>query len=119
MRAARIVLVEDETLIAMDLEDDLVDRGYEVAGWASTVAEARRLIDGHRPDLVILDMHLRDETTFELAGELALRGVPHLFVSGNDRTTLPPPLRDRRLLAKPVQIAALVRAIDATIAHPA
>lgn len=108
----RVLVVEDDPLIAMDLEDELVDRGYDVR-CAATIAAAGRLIDEALPDVAILDMHLRSEPTFPLADDLGARGVPYFFLSGNDATALPPHLKTARILTKPARIEEVVRLAEA------
>ena len=108
----KILIVEDEPLIAMDLEDDLRDHGFDVY-CAATVAEARKVMDDKKPDIAILDMHLRLETTFELATEFKKVGYPFFFVSGNDASALPEHLSMTRILTKPAQIADVLEEIRA------
>ncbi len=59
MTQARILIVEDEGVIAADIEDRLIRLGYQVDGWASTGEEAIRTIDAYRPDLILMDIMLR------------------------------------------------------------
>lgn len=56
---SRILIVEDEQVVAMDLEMQLLSFGYEISGIANTGQEALRLADATRPDLVLMDVHLR------------------------------------------------------------
>lgn len=114
-----VLIVEDEPIIAMELEDALAEAGFDVLGIAPSVAEARRRLAGARPDCVVLDMHLRGETTFALADELAAEGVARLFVSGNEASALPAHLRDATLLPKPVRMDRLARAIAAEVGRAA
>jgi DNA-binding response OmpR family regulator len=83
----RIMIVEDEMLLAMDLEDMLSDAGYSVAGQASDMHEAIKLAelcDG-KIDIAIMDVNLaRGSNGVETAGVLRRRwNIPSLFVSGN------------------------------------
>lgn len=103
----RILIVEDDALIAMDLEDELTDRGFDAVS-ASTIAHARQVLAQEAPGFVILDMHLRSETTFEFARELQERGIAFIFLSGNDRSSLPEDLRESNILEKPVHYDTLV-----------
>lgn len=63
MKPLRIMIVEDEVLLAMDLEQIVVDAGSAVVGIASTSAEARRLAADHKPHLALVDIHLSDGLT--------------------------------------------------------
>lgn len=79
-----ILIVEDEALIAMALEADLNDAGYEVLGPASTVGRALELAEATPPDLALVDINLRGGGSgIEVARELLERwDAPSLFVSG-------------------------------------
>ena len=79
----RILIVEDDALTAMVLTDSLEDGGHEVMGPASTLAEALALCDALRPELALLDIHLRDGSNgVDVARALLERwGVPSIFVS--------------------------------------
>ena len=72
-----VLVVEDEFLIAMDLEAMLRDHGWRVLGPAATVAEALHLLeDGEMPDVALLDVNLRGETVVPVAEVLRERGEP-------------------------------------------
>lgn len=86
----KVLIAEDELMIADFLEEILIDAGYTVCGIATTVAEAVRLGNLHQPDLVILDLHLRQ-------GGLGIDIVPLLiehdhvgvlYATGNDNMDL-------------------------------
>jgi DNA-binding response OmpR family regulator len=106
----RILIVEDDALIAMDLEDELTDRGFDPVS-AATIAHAQQVLESEPLMFVVLDMHLRSETTFEFARELQERGVAFLFLSGNDRSSLPEDLQSSKILEKPVHYDTLVEMI--------
>lgn len=80
----RILLVEDEVLVAMALEEALEAAGHEVMGPAATLAEAVALCEEVLPELALLDINLRDGSSgVELAGILRERwGILSVFVSG-------------------------------------
>jgi CheY-like chemotaxis protein len=59
MNQAKILIVEDEFVVADDIEARLLDLGYAVAGKANSGAEAIELAESHSPDLVLMDIHLR------------------------------------------------------------
>lgn len=81
----RILIVEDEILVAMELESILTDLGYEVAGIAPDLTEARGFFD-EALDLALVDLNLRDGLTGPQIGEtLGARGVTVLFVTANPR----------------------------------
>lgn len=107
----KILIVEDDPLIAMDLEDELSDRGFDPT-CAATVQDARTLLASEAPSFAFLDMHLRTDTSFDLARELREQGVPFAFVSGNDASSLPEDLRASKILTKPISFNDLVKMID-------
>lgn len=79
----RVLIVEDEALIATDLEIVLEDAGIVVVGWATNGAEAKALAGEHCPDLALVDIQLkRGEDGLELAKELyACHGVRIVFLT--------------------------------------
>lgn len=85
----RILIMEDEFIVALDLSDMTQDLGFEVEGPYATLAEGRRAIDQHRPDAAILDVQLADGEVYPLADLLMQLGVPIIFHSGHaDQTSL-------------------------------
>lgn len=95
----RILLVEDEFLLASELASYFSDCGATVLGPVSSVSRARRYIDS--ADGAVLDIDLNGETVFPLADELTDRGIPFVFFSGNDQITLPERFRYTQNLSKP------------------
>ncbi|WP_161992573.1 response regulator [Aureimonas leprariae] len=85
MKAKRVLIVEDELLIALDIEDVLISAGHEVVGVAADMHQAMELAEAFRPDLAIMDVNLaRGTNGIETARRLRERlDVPSLFVSGN------------------------------------
>ena len=80
----RVLLVEDEFLIAMGLKRDLTEQGCEVVGVARNCAEALRLADLHRPDVALMDYKLQDEIDgATVARELLRLGIKVVFLTGN------------------------------------
>lgn len=80
----KILIVEDEFIVANDLKMMLVKSGYEVCGIAASVEEARILIDSKKPNWVLLDIILKgDLTGIDLAWELEKKNIPFLFISAN------------------------------------
>ena len=118
MNGLRVLIVEDDPLIGMDLEDELGDRGF-TAACAHSISQARTLATEAPPDIAVLDMHLASGTTFDFASELMEKGVPFFFLSGNDASALPPHLAASRILTKPVRTEEVVKLIAAmTVAPP-
>ncbi len=97
----RILIVEDEALVAMLVEDALLDAGAEVVGPVATVAEAMSLLDTAAPDAAVLDLNLAGETSTPVADVLASRGVPFVVATGYGAEGLPPGHASVPVLAKP------------------
>ena len=84
-----VLVVEDEFLLALDLELILERHGFRVLGPAATVAEALRLLEqGATPDVALLDVNLKGETVTPVAEALRARGVPFVLASAYDRAQL-------------------------------
>ena len=114
----RVLLVEDETLVAMLLEDMVVDLGGNVIGPASRLNRALEIVgDPAIPiDIAVLDINLGGEECFPVASALAERGVPFVFSTGYGNAGLPIDWRSRPTLQKPFTqeqvTSALRRALD-------
>ena len=108
-----VLVVEDEFLIAMDLEHTLRWHGWRVLGPAPTVGEALRLLDGGaRPDAALLDVNLGGEPVTPVAQALAGLGVPFALVTAYAADGLDGPLlRAAPRVGKPFTAAGLVRAV--------
>jgi two-component system, response regulator PdtaR len=116
MKSLRILVVEDDALIAMVLEQLLAEMGHEVCDTAATQTDAVAAASRHRPDLMIVDGGLRQGNGMSAVDEILLAGPqPHVFVSGN--TGRIKALRpDAAVLRKPFRLAELSGAINAAFA---
>lgn len=94
----KILVLEDEPLIAMDLEDLLTSKGFMVIGPFFTAAAASDGLDQGSPQAALLDIHLMNETSFDLARELKRRGMPFAFMTG----LVAPNLLPTDLLGSPI-----------------
>ena len=97
----RLLVVEDEALVAMALEDMLDDFGCVVVDVAGTLARGVALAAELNIDGAILDINLGGEKVFPVAERLAQRGVPFVFCSGYGLAGLPPDFAKAPTLAKP------------------
>ncbi len=99
----RILVVEDEALVAMLVEDALLDAGATVMGPAATVAEALALLEreAEPPHAAVLDLNLAGETSTPVADVLARRGVPFVVATGYGAGGLPQGHAGVPVLAKP------------------
>ena len=99
----RVLVVEDETLVAMLLEDMLGDLGCEVAASVSRVGQAVEIAGdaGQRFDVAILDVNVAGESITPVAEALAARPVPFVFATGYGESGVPAAFRGRPTLQKP------------------
>lgn len=98
----RVLVVEDEFLVALGLEDNLRSLGYTVVGPVSTLAAAMEAAAAEQVDAAILDVNLNGEPVYPAAAILADRGIPFLFCSGYTGTVRAPrPFVDVPRVAKP------------------
>ncbi|MBD8678050.1 response regulator [Sphingomonas sp. CFBP 13720] len=112
----KILIVEDEALVAMLVEDALTLHGHVVLGIADTQAAALALADAELPDLALCDVRLAlGDSGLAVAYQLAERGVPCLFLSGNCPETAEHP-RIVGCVAKPFHTAGLGLAVAAAYA---
>lgn len=104
----RILVVEDEMLLAMMIEDMLADLGCESVSSAATVDQALALIDAQVFDLAMLDMNLNGNDSHPVAEALSARGVPFFYATGNTGHGLSDGYADRPMLKKPFKYEELV-----------
>ena len=112
MNPVRILIAEDDALIAMSLEELLEAMGHEVCAVVCDQAEVVAAAAEHRPDLMIVDDGLREGNGIAAVIEiLKIKFIPHIFSTGNDRRVLSynP---DAIVLQKPYSVQALNRAIE-------
>jgi two-component system, response regulator PdtaR len=97
----RVLVVEDQYLIAMEVEDVLLELGAEVVGPFAQLEPALRAAHEEELHGAVLDVRLDGETTEPVAHLLVARGVPVLLATGYDDEQLPPDLRNLPRLRKP------------------
>ena len=103
-------------LVAMNIEDMLLEHGFVVAGMASRLAPALTLAREGRFDAAMLDVNLAGEASFPVADLLAERGIPFLFATGYGLAGLEERYRGHPVLQKPFRAAELRKAIEAIAA---
>ncbi|MFZ3485498.1 response regulator [Sphingomonas sp. 3-13AW] len=112
LRNRRILVAEDEYLIADDLRDALTAAGAEVLGPFPTVTDAIAFVDaGTAIDAAVLDINLRGDMIFPVADALRARGVPFVFATGYDEWSLPERFSGATRLEKPVSAHRVTAAI--------
>ena len=107
----KVLVVEDESLVALDIENMLEEMGCKVVASVPRLVKALELASRLDFDLAVLDINLAGEVVYPLAFRLAERGIPFLFSTGYGTSTLPPELSDRPIVKKPVMAANLKRAV--------
>ena len=111
---ARILIVDDEPLIAMLVEAWIVDMGHEAVGPAHTLAEARALLDGPL-DGAIVDLTLGAESGRPIAEALAARGAPFVYATGQAEAQLDDLPPAAGVLLKPYSFEAFEAAVQAML----
>lgn len=111
----RILVVEDEVLIAMNTADTLADLGHSVDWMAPDLSRALEIAASEPVGLAILDVNLNREMSFPVARVLAGRGIPFLFVTGYGSQGLDPDLAGSTVVGKPFTSEMLADAIKAAV----
>jgi DNA-binding response OmpR family regulator len=118
MRPKRILLVDDEALVALAAEDALVEAGYCVVGPADRLESALRLAETEALDAAVLDVNLAGVFVWPVADALNARGVPFVLLTGFGKALdLPPSCQRAPVLAKPNKPQELVAALEKQLAR--
>jgi CheY-like chemotaxis protein len=115
----RILLVEDEQLVAMLVEDMLGDLGCHMIQCASGLEEAIDIARSGEFDFAMLDMNLNGDPVFPVAEILLERGIPFAFASGYGAGGLPEKMRDRQVITKPFKLDDVSAVIASNFGGPA
>jgi DNA-binding NtrC family response regulator len=108
IRGRRILIAEDEAMIALDLESVLQDLGCEIIGPVANVEDIVEQCEAHHPDGALLDINLRGKQVFAVLPRLIQQGVPVIITSGYDDVTLiPQDFRELPRISKPFNQTAL------------
>jgi DNA-binding response OmpR family regulator len=107
----RVLVVEDEQLIAHSIADILTDGGYEIAGIAASADQVIRLLGQERCDLAVVDANLAGSSSVPVATALVSRAIPYVVVSGYARRELQLPLLNAPFVPKPINARELLDAL--------
>jgi CheY-like chemotaxis protein len=99
----RVLLVEDEALVAMMIQESLKEFGYLVVGPVATAAEALAAAQDQEFDAALLDINLGDGMVYKVADVLAGRRVPFVFVTGYDADSVDSRFSEIPVLQKPIE----------------
>jgi CheY-like chemotaxis protein len=114
----RVLILEDDPFIGLDLQGIVESGGHEVVGVHRSLAEAcKRLSEAF--EFALLDIDVLDGKSFELASVLRDRKIPFAFVSGSSRSELPAKFRDAAFIPKPYSESAILRLLPAGHRAPA
>lgn len=115
LRDARVLVVEDEFIVAALLEERLRSLGCDVVGPAATVAEALEMLAVEPVDVAVLDVNIAGEKVFPVADELEARGVPFIFATAYGAAGIADRHGQKSVLDKPYQERALEHALRAAV----
>jgi DNA-binding response OmpR family regulator len=113
----RLVLVlEDEWLIADEIDLALRAAGYDVLGPVGRICDAMELLAAQPAHVAVLDINLHGEMSFDIAEYLARSATPFVFLSGYSGVELPETLRDRPIMQKPFDNGLLCECVNLLVA---
>ncbi len=112
----RVLVVEDEFMIAMLIEETLQDHDYAVIGPFNSLDQALDAVAGDLPDAALLDVNLRGEKVYPLAELLHRSGVPFVLLSGYGSDAIPADRPDWQACSKPFNPKELINALAQQIA---
>jgi light-regulated signal transduction histidine kinase (bacteriophytochrome)/CheY-like chemotaxis protein len=115
----RVLVVEDQLVIAMDVEAVLADHGVQAIDTAATSSEALRILASKPPDVAVLDVNLGQGTSIPVAEELRRQRIPFVFATGyGDTAMIPENLANAPVVRKPHDASTLVAAVAASLQSP-
>jgi CheY-like chemotaxis protein len=111
----KILIVEDEPLIALMLADMLADLGFDVAASVTQVPEALSIIEKLTIDVALLDVNIGTQKIDPVADLLAARGTPFIFTTGYGNSGVPANHAGRAILQKPFHIDELANVLRSVV----
>jgi len=116
LRGKNVALIEDEALVAMFVEELLLDLGAATVGFAANVPKGLALLEREQPNFAVLDLNLGGQASYPVAEKLESANVPYLFLTGYGIDGVDLAWRSRPILQKPTTLEALRKAICAILA---
>ncbi len=118
MTRPRVLILEDEPLIAMLVEDWLTELGYEPIGPCGAVGEALELVRSQDLEAAILDISVRNDTSYPVADLLKSRTVPFAFATGRNGDAMPARFEGTPMLTKPYDFQTMRAVLKALLEKP-
>jgi PAS domain S-box-containing protein len=112
LKGKRIIVIEDEPLVAMDVESMLTDAGCKIVGAAGTLDDAKALCSNALCDAAVVDANLKGHAVDELAVTLTARNIPFAFVTGYGCEALPHGFQDAIIVKKPFTQDELLAVVE-------
>jgi CheY-like chemotaxis protein len=112
----KVLVIEDEAVVALDLQRALREAGFRAVGPATTLADIQRLIERGAIDCAILDLDVDRRAPLPIADLLAFADVPFVFLTAGSRPALPLQHRRRPVVEKPFNRSALLAAVEEAMA---
>ena len=117
LEGKRILIVEDEYVLASDLVEFLEERGAVIVGPVGSVSEALALAKREPIDAAVLDVNLREERVYPVADALIERRVPIVFATGYDELLMHRPYIGLPRFQKPIDKASLLQVLRTVVAN--
>ncbi len=110
-KGLRVLVVEDQAPIALQLEDMLAESGCKIVGPASRVEQALKLIEEQTVDAAVLDLNIAGDLVYPVAEALEAKGLPFFFATAFGSSSLSEPYRKRLVLHKPFSRRTFLNAL--------
>ena len=115
LSTAHVLVVEDEALILMDVEDILKDMGFSKVTGVSSVERALKVVSEDQVHLALVDIHMANGDSYEVAIALKSRGIPFVFSSGMESADLPQGFETIPFIDKPYDLTRLKTALTSAL----
>jgi PAS domain S-box-containing protein len=118
LEGKRVLVIEDEPLVSMEIESNLANAGCEIVGPAATLDRAKSLAETADYDAALVDVNLKGQPVDELATLLTKKNRPFAFVTGYGRDALPSGFRGAVILGKPFSADQLLATTEVLLYQP-
>ena len=112
LKGLRVLVVEDQAPIALQLEDLLAESECEIIGPASRIPQALQLLKEKTVDAAVLDLNIAGDLVYPVAEALEKKGLPYFFATAYGLSSLDAPYRTKRVLEKPFSRRAFLSALQ-------